>query len=42
MIFIKFFQTKKVERDALSSSDSDEGKDDKITVSYKSTRSAVR
>ncbi|XP_014909269.1 E3 ubiquitin-protein ligase RNF113A isoform X2 [Poecilia latipinna] len=33
-------KTKKVERDALSSSDSDDAKDDKITVSYKSTRSA--
>lgn len=34
-------QTKKVERKAVSSSDSEEEKEDKITVAYKSTRSAV-
>lgn len=34
-------QTKKVERDAVSSSESDVDKEEKITVSYKSTRSAV-
>lgn len=34
-------QTKKVERKAVSSSDSEEEKGDKITVAYKSTRSAV-
>lgn len=35
-------QTKKVERKAVSSSDSEEETEDKITVAYKSTRSAVR
>lgn len=34
-------QTKKVERKDVSSSDSEEEKDHKITVAYKSTRSAV-
>lgn len=34
-------KTKRVERKAVSSSDSDEEKEDKITVAYKSTRSAV-
>lgn len=35
-------QSKKVERDAVSSSESEEDKEDKkITVAYKSTRSAV-
>uniref|UniRef100_H3DBU2 Ring finger protein 113A n=1 Tax=Tetraodon nigroviridis TaxID=99883 RepID=H3DBU2_TETNG len=33
-------KTKKVERKAVSSSDSEEDKEDKITVAYKSTRSA--
>lgn len=37
-----FVQTKKVERDAVSSSESEDEKEDKkMTVSYKSTRSAV-
>lgn len=36
---ILLVQTKKVERKVVSSSDSEE--DDKITVAYKSTRSAV-
>lgn len=36
-------QTKKVEREAVSSSDSeDNAEEKKITLSYKSTRSAVR
>lgn len=38
---VALFQTKRVEKKAVSSSDSDEEKDDKITVAYKSTRSAV-
>lgn len=34
-------QSKKVERDAMSSSESEDDKEDKITVAYKSKRSAV-
>lgn len=39
--FVSFNQTKRVERDAVSSSESEDDKEDKITVAYKSTRSAV-
>lgn len=41
MYFVSFNQTKKVERDAVSSSENEDDKEDKVTVAYKSTRSAV-